>query len=100
MLVHVPAVLSEAQVARCRELMARAPWVDGRATAGHQSARAKDNLQIDEGSAVAREMGQMIVAALEKNPLFITAALPLRVFPPLFNRYDPGMIFGAHVDNA
>jgi PKHD-type hydroxylase len=99
-LVHVPKVLTEAQVARCRELMARAPWVDGRVTAGHQSAKAKDNLQITEGSPEAREMGEMIVAALERNPLFITAALPLRVFPPLFNRYEPDMTFGAHVDNA
>ena len=90
MLVHVPAVLTEAQVARCRELMARAAWVDGRVTAGHQSAKAKDNLQIPEGSPEAREMGEMIVRALEQSPLFITAALPLRVFPPLFNRYDPG----------
>jgi PKHD-type hydroxylase len=99
-LVHVPTVLSEAQVARCHELMARATWVDGRVTAGHQSAQAKDNLQIPEGAAEAREMGEMIVAALERSPLFITAALPLRVFPPLFNRYEPGMTFGAHVDNA
>jgi PKHD-type hydroxylase len=100
MLVHVPSVLTEAQVARCRELMAAATWVDGRVTAGHQSAQAKDNLQIPEGSPEAREMGEMIVGALERSPLFITAALPLRVFPPLFNRYEPGMTFGAHVDNA
>jgi PKHD-type hydroxylase len=100
MLVQVPKVLTEAQVARCQELMARAAWIDGRVTAGHQSAKAKDNLQIAEGSAEAREMGEMIVAALERSPLFITAALPLRVFPPLFNRYEPGMTFGAHVDNA
>jgi PKHD-type hydroxylase len=100
MLLHVPEVLTDAQVARCRELMARAPWVDGRVTAGHQSARAKDNLQIAEGSAEAREMGDTIVAALERNPLFVSAALPARVFPPLFNRYEPGMAFGAHVDNA
>jgi PKHD-type hydroxylase len=80
--------------------MERAPWVDGRVTAGHQSARAKDNLQIPEGSPEAREMGDMIVAALERNPLFISAALPQRVFPPLFNCYRPGMTFGAHVDNA
>jgi PKHD-type hydroxylase len=99
-LLHVPRILTDAQVARCRELMERAAWVDGRATAGHQSARAKDNLQIPEGSAEAREMGEMIVGALERNPLFITSALPLRVFPPLFNRYEPGMNFGAHVDNA
>jgi PKHD-type hydroxylase len=69
-------------------------------TAGHQSAKAKDNLQIAEGSPEAREMGDMIVAALERNPLFISAALPLRVFPPLFNCYRPGNAFGAHVDNA
>ena len=100
MLVHVPKVLTEAQVARCRELMARASWVDGRVTAGHQSARAKDNLQIPEGSPEAREMGEMIVGALEQCPLFITAALPTRVFPPLFNRYEGGQTFGAHVDNA
>jgi PKHD-type hydroxylase len=100
MLLHVPKVLTEAQVARCRELMTRASWVDGRVTAGHQSAKAKDNLQIPEGSPEAREMGDMIVAALERNPLFISAALPLRVFPPLFNCYREGMTFGAHVDNA
>jgi PKHD-type hydroxylase len=82
----VGQVLTEAQVARCRELMDRAAWVDGRATAGHQSAKAKANLQIPEGCPEAREMGEMIVGALEKNALFITAALPLRVFPPLFNR--------------
>jgi PKHD-type hydroxylase len=99
-LVHIPKVLTDAQVARCRELMAGAGWVDGRATAGHQSAKAKDNLQIPEESAEAREMGALIVRALEQNALFITAALPLRVFPPLFNRYEPGMRFGAHVDNA
>jgi PKHD-type hydroxylase len=100
MLVHVAEVLTAAQVARCRELMERAAWVDGRVTAGHQSAKAKDNLQIAEGSPEAREMAEMIVGALEKTPIFITAGLPLRVFPPLFNRYDPGMTFGAHVDNA
>jgi PKHD-type hydroxylase len=100
MLLHLREVLTEAQLARCRELLARATWVDGRVTAGHQSARAKHNLQIPEGAPEAREMGDVIVAALEKNPVFISAALPARVFPPLFNRYEPGMTFGAHVDNA
>jgi PKHD-type hydroxylase len=100
MLLHVPKVLTDAQVARCRALMGRAPWVDGRVTAGHQSARAKDNRQIVEGSPEARELGDAIVGALERNPLFVSAALPLRVFPPLFNRYEPGMAFGSHVDNA
>ena len=100
MLVHLPKVLTGARVARCRELMDRAPWVDGRVTAGHQSARAKDNLQIPEDAPEAREMGQTIVRALEQSALFVSAALPFRVFPPLFNRYEPGMAFGAHVDNA
>ena len=80
--------------------MERAAWIDGRATAGHQSAKVKDNQQLAEGCPEAREMGDTIVAALERHPIFISAALPLRVFPPLFNRYDPGMAFGAHVDNA
>jgi PKHD-type hydroxylase len=100
MLLHVPEVLTEAQVARCRELMAAATWVDGRVTAGFQSAQAKDNLQIEEHAPEAHEMGETIVKALERNELFITGALPLRVFPPLFNRYESGMTFGAHVDNA
>jgi PKHD-type hydroxylase len=100
MLLQLPQVLTAAQVARCRELMARAAWVDGRVTAGHQSALAKDNRQIPEGSPEAREMGELIVTAFERTPLFISAALPLRVFPPLFNRYESGMSFGAHVDNA
>jgi PKHD-type hydroxylase len=100
MLLQVPQVLTDVQVSRCRELMERAPWVDGRVTAGHQSAGAKHNLQIAEGSPEAREMGDLIVAALERSPLFVSAALPLRVFPPLFNRYEGGMTFGAHVDNA
>jgi PKHD-type hydroxylase len=100
MLLHIPAVLTSDQVARCRELMAGAAWVDGRATAGHQSALAKQNLQIPEGAPEAREMGELIVSALERNALFLAAALPARVFPPLFNRYEGGMTFGAHVDNA
>jgi PKHD-type hydroxylase len=100
MLLHLPQVLTEAQVARCRELMERAKWVDGRVTAGHQSAKAKHNLQIAEGTPEAREMGEMIVLALERNRLFVSAALPQRVFPPLFNRYEGGVTFGAHVDNA
>jgi PKHD-type hydroxylase len=100
MLLHVPGVLTEPELARCRELLDRAPWVDGRATAGHQSAPVKDNLQIAEGSPEARSLGETILTALERNALFISAALPQRVFPPLFNRYEPGMTFGSHVDNA
>jgi PKHD-type hydroxylase len=100
MIVQVPNVLNLKQVERCREVMNRAKWIDGRVTAGHQSAEVKDNRQLPENSPEARELGDMIVAALERNPLFITATLPLRVFPPLFNRYEGGESFGAHLDNS
>ena len=100
MLIQVPDVLSPAQVADARRLLDGADWVDGKVTAGHQSARAKDNVQIPEGHPVARQVGEMILKALQQNPLFLTAALPLHVFPPLFNRYSGGQSFGSHVDNA
>ena len=100
MIVQVPSILNPQQIAHCREVMNRANWVDGRVTAGHQSATVKDNRQLPENSPEAHELGDMIVAALERNPLFITAALPLRVFPPLFNRYEGGEAFGAHLDNS
>ena len=83
-----------------RALLIGADWIDGRVTAGPQSARAKDNRQLPENHPVAREIGDTIVTALQRNPLFVSAALPLRVFPPLFNRYDSGQAFGNHVDNA
>ena len=100
MLLHVPAVLTADQVAAARRLLEQAEWVDGRVTAGHQSTQVKDNLQLPEGSPVARELGDAITLALQRNPLFIAAALPLRIFPPLFNRYQGGHSFGNHVDNA
>jgi PKHD-type hydroxylase len=100
MLLPIPDVLTREQVAHSRRVLDRAEWVDGRVTAGHQSARAKDNQQLAEGSAEARELGEMILAALQSSPLFLSAALPLRVFPPLFNRYQGGQSFGTHVDNA
>ncbi len=100
MLVQIPDVLSAEQVAHGRRLLDAADWVDGRVTAGHQSAQAKDNVQIPEGHPVARELGEMIIKALQQNALFITAALPLHVFPPLFNRYSGGQSFGSHVDNS
>ena len=100
MIVHVPGVLNAEALQRCREVMKGAQWVDGRVTAGHQSATAKNNLQIPEGSAEARELGALVVSALERSPLFITAALPFRVFPPLFNCYGTGMGFGLHIDNS
>jgi PKHD-type hydroxylase len=100
MIVRVPNVLNPEQIARCRQVMTRASWIDGRVTAGHQSAIVKDNRQLPENSPEARELGDMIMGALERSPLFITATLPLRVFPPLFNRYEGGEKFGAHLDNS
>jgi PKHD-type hydroxylase len=100
MLLQVPQVLSTEEVARARKQLDAAEWVDGRVTAGHQSARAKDNQQLPEQHPVAREVGEMVMAALARNPLFRSAALPLHVFPPLFNRYSGGQSFGSHVDNS
>ena len=100
MLLQIPDVLDAGQVARCREALDGAHWADGRATAGYQSAQAKRNEQLPEDSPVARELGEAVVAALQRNPLFVSAALPLKVFPPLFNRYAGGQAFGSHVDNA
>ena len=100
MLIEVPAVLTREQAAEARQILETTDWVDGRVTAGHQSARAKDNEQIPENHPISRRLGEMILTALQQNPLFISAALPLRVFPPLFNRYQGGQSFGNHVDNA
>jgi PKHD-type hydroxylase len=100
MLLPIPNVLTADQVLRARRLLDAADWIDGRVTAGHQSARAKDNMQLPEEHPVAQEIGDMILTALGQNPLFISAALPKHVFPPLFNRYQSGQSFGTHVDNA
>jgi PKHD-type hydroxylase len=100
MLLQVPQVLTADQVAQFRARMDSAAWVDGNVTSGHQSAQAKRNEQLPEDSPVARELGELILAALGRNQLFFSAALPKRVFPPLFNRYSGGMEFGSHVDGA
>jgi PKHD-type hydroxylase len=100
MLLQIPDVLTAEQVADCRKILDEAEWVDGKVTAGFQSARAKNNLQLPEKSPEARQLGELILEVLQKNALFITAALPLRVFPPLFNCYQGGQAFGTHVDNA
>lgn len=100
MLLHIPGVLDQPQVGRFRQALAQATWVDGRVTAGYQSAQAKHNRQLPEDSAVARELGREVIAALERCALFHAAALPAAVFPPLFNRYAGGEHFGNHVDNA
>jgi PKHD-type hydroxylase len=100
MLLQIPDVLTTEQVAQCRQTLEQADWIDGRVTAGYQSARTKDNLQLPEDHPAARQLGELILAALQSNVLFMAAALPLKVFPPLFNRYQGGQSFGTHVDNA
>lgn len=100
MLLQIPEVLSKRQVAEFRQAMDAAEWVDGNATSGAQSAHAKRNMQLPEGSQTARRLGDAVLQALGRNPLFISAALPQKVFPPLFNRYAQGQTFGIHVDNA
>ena len=104
MLIRIPEVLTHEQVAHVRGRLdaAAGAWVDGRATAGHQGAQVKNNLQIAEDSPVARELGTVILGALERHPLFLSAALPSSVYPPMFNRYeaDGGMHFGRHIDGA
>jgi len=102
MFLQIPQVLSSDQLASIRAPLDRdsAPWVDGRVTAGHQGALVKRNQQLEEGSAMANELGNLIIRQLEQNPLFISAVLPHRVYPPMFNRYDTGMHFGTHVDGA
>jgi PKHD-type hydroxylase len=100
MLVHIPNVLTAGQVVEFRKELDQAEWVDGRVTAGHQASRVKDNVQVAEGHPVARKLGGTILASLERNGLFVTAALPLKVYPPLFNRYQGGQTYGNHVDGA
>jgi PKHD-type hydroxylase len=100
MLLHIQDVLTESQTAQFRRKLDQASWIDGRVTAGYQSAKSKNNLQLSEDDPVAREIGDQIVNALQQNALFMAAAIPLKVFPPLFNRYDNTQSFGSHVDNA
>ncbi|MCX7893500.1 MAG: Fe2+-dependent dioxygenase [Burkholderiales bacterium] len=101
MLIAIPEVLSKADVVRCREILARAAWADGRITAGTQSERVKNNLQLPEDSPEARAARAIVSEGLAKSALFFTAALPKRIFPPLFNRYEGrANAFGNHVDNA
>ena len=100
MLLQIPEVLAREQVAAFRARLDAAPWIDGNATSGHQSAKAKYNEQLAEDGPEARELGAQVVEALQRSPLFFSAALPKHVFPPLFNRYRPGMTFGSHVDGA
>jgi len=100
MLLHIDSVLTAEEAADCRAALEEAEWVDGRVTAGYQSARTKHNMQLLEDHPLAREISGRLVTLLQQNPLFMGAALPLKVFPPLFNRYEGGQAFGTHVDNA
>lgn len=100
MLLQIPDVLTSKQAADWRKELEKADWADGRITAGHLSARTKDNLQLPETHPLAQRLGEQILLALERNPLFMSAALPAKVFPPLFNRYEGGQSFGNHIDNA
>jgi len=100
MMVQIPALLSADQVAHMRSALAGTDWVDGKVTAGTQSSQTKHNLQVPEEAPAARALGDIILTALGRNERFMSASLALRVFPPLFNRYDMGMDFGPHIDNA
>ncbi len=100
MMIAIPDLLDAEALTRVRGIIDEAEWVDGNVTSGHQSALAKKNEQLPEGGAAAREAGAIVLEALGRSPLFFAAALPLKVFPPLFNRYGEGQKFGTHVDSA
>ena len=100
MLIAIPEVLSPEEVAEIRRVIDAADWVDGNVTSGAQSALAKQNEQLPEGGEAHRRAGAILLDALGRSPLVVAAALPLKVFPPLFNRYGGGQRFGTHVDNA
>lgn len=100
MLLTVPDLLSADQVRQCRTALDATDWVDGRVSAGYQGSRVKDNRQLPENSPTAHQLGDLILSALERNPLFISAVLPSVVYPPMFNRYEGGQSFGDHIDNA
>ncbi len=100
MLIHIPELLSKQQVAEFRAQLQAANWVDGRATVGAQGAQVKKNRQLPVDSPLARQLGEIILNALYANPVYMAAALPLRIVPPLFNAYAGGEHYGFHVDGA
>ena len=100
MLICIPDVLSKSDVAEFRRIMDAEQWEDGRSTAGAQSAEVKQNEQLPPDSPIARKLGERVISALTRNLVFVAAAVPLRIFPPLFNRYTSGQFFGEHVDNC
>lgn len=100
MLIAVPDLLSAEDLAEVRQIIDDAEWIDGNATSGHQAALAKNNEQLPEDSDAAKRAGRLLLEALGRSPLFFASALPLKIFPPLFNRYGEGQEFDTHVDNA
>lgn len=98
MILSIPAVLTPIEVAESRKLLESALWEDGKKTAGHQASKVKNNLQIPSDHPAAQQVGKLILGALSSNPLFMSAALPLHILPPLFNRYSGGQTYGTHVD--
>src|SRR5580698_228055 len=100
MLITIPDVLTADELAEARAALDAAEWIDGKVTAGYQAQSVKENLQLPEGHPVAKKLGEMVLTALARSPLFMSAALPLKVFPPMFNRYTGGGHFGTHVDTA
>lgn len=100
MMIQIPGVLNAAQLEYAQQQLAEADWLDGRISAGHTTVQIKHNLQVSEQSASARRVGDMILDALRGHPLFISAVLPHTLYPPMFNRYESGMTYGPHFDNA
>lgn len=100
MILSIPGLLSPDDLRECRRILTEAAWEDGRATAGHLAVKVKDNLQLPLDSPAAKQLSTLILTRLGQCPLFIAAALPLRVLPPRFNRYEGGGTYGNHVDNA
>jgi PKHD-type hydroxylase len=100
MIVHLPRVLAVETLAQLQATLAAAPWADGRITAGPQSGAVKHNRQLAEASSEGRNLGDLVLQALDRSALFWSAALPARVYPPIFNKYETGMAFGSHIDNA
>jgi len=100
MIIQIPHILTPEEVSHCRHVLEHSQWVDGASHAGEQAKKVKFNLQIPQESEVAQDLGEIILTALGRNPLFNSLALPLHVYPPLFNRYDVGMRYGDHVDGA
>jgi len=100
MLITIPNVLTPDQVAQARQRLAQAAWVDGRVTAGYQAREVKQNMQLPEDSPVGAALREVVLTGLAKSPVFMSAALPLRVYPPMFNSYSGGQTFGTHVDTA